>query len=86
MASFRPNSQKVISADWRSLQADPARSSQENLSKAGLPTMYDLPSEDPEEPGLPDEYHDLQLQLLSRSLSIAQYTRSQLLTALEKVG
>ncbi len=22
-----------------------------------LPTMYDLPSEDPEEPGLPDEYH-----------------------------
>jgi Uma2 family endonuclease len=77
MASFRPNSQKVISADWRSLQADPARSSQESLSKAGLPTMYELPSEDPEEPGLPDEYHDLQPQLLSRTLSLAQYTRSQ---------
>ncbi|WP_448573601.1 Uma2 family endonuclease [Trichothermofontia sp.] len=29
-----------------------------------LPTMYDLPSEDPEEPGLPDEFHDLQPQLL----------------------
>lgn len=29
-----------------------------------LPTMYDLPSEDPEEPGLPDEYHVYQPQLL----------------------
>jgi hypothetical protein len=25
--------------------------------KATLPTMYDLPSDNPEEPGLPDEYH-----------------------------
>lgn len=25
-----------------------------------LPTMYDLLSEDSEEPGLPDEFHDLQ--------------------------
>ena len=38
-----------------------------------LPTMYDLPSEDPEEPGLPDEFHDLQPQLLSRTLSLTQY-------------
>ncbi|MEO0456263.1 MAG: Uma2 family endonuclease, partial [Cyanobacteria bacterium P01_A01_bin.114] len=29
-----------------------------------LPTMYDLPSEYPEEPGLPDEFHDFQPQLL----------------------
>jgi Uma2 family endonuclease len=29
-----------------------------------LPTMYDLPSEDPEEPGLPDEFHDFQPDLL----------------------
>jgi Uma2 family endonuclease len=27
--------------------------------------MYDLPSEFPEEPGLPDVFHDLQPQLLS---------------------
>ncbi len=33
-------------------QTDPPRS-----PKEFLPTMYDLPSEDPEEPGLPDEYH-----------------------------
>jgi Uma2 family endonuclease len=29
-----------------------------------LPTMYDLPSEDPEESGLPDEFHEFQPQLL----------------------
>lgn len=29
-----------------------------------LPTMYDLPSDDPEEPGLPDEFHYYQPQIL----------------------
>jgi len=29
-----------------------------------LPTMYDLPSEDPGELGLPDEFHDFQPKLL----------------------
>lgn len=33
-------------------------------AKEYLPTMYDLISEDPEEPGLPDEFHDFQPQLL----------------------
>jgi hypothetical protein len=28
-----------------------------------LPTMYELPSEDPEEPGLPDLFHDFQPKL-----------------------
>jgi Uma2 family endonuclease len=32
--------------------------------KERLPTQYDLPSEDPEEPGLPDEFHVYQPQLL----------------------
>ncbi|MFB2974265.1 Uma2 family endonuclease [Aerosakkonema sp. BLCC-F183] len=41
-------------------QSDPPLSPRETL-----PTMFDLPSEDPEEPGLPDEFHDLQPQLLS---------------------
>lgn len=35
-----------------------------NSFPEGLPTMYDLPSEDPEEPGLPDEFHPTQSQLL----------------------
>ena len=34
-------------------QSDPPLSPRETL-----PTMYDLPSEDPEEPGLPDQFHD----------------------------
>lgn len=29
-----------------------------------IPTMYDLPIEDPEKPGLPDEYHAYQPLLL----------------------
>ena len=32
--------------------------------RQSLPTMYDLPSENQEEPGLPDEFHLLQPQLL----------------------
>lgn len=40
-------------------QSDPPLSPRQTL-----PTMYDLPSEDPEEPGLPDEFHDFQPELL----------------------
>ncbi len=36
-------------------------------------TMYDLPSEFPQEPGLPDVYHDLQPELLSATLQLTQY-------------
>ena len=42
--------------------------------------MYDLPSENPEEPGLPDEYHDLQPQLLSRTLRSPCYPPQQVFT------
>ena len=45
-----------------------------------LPTMYDLPSENPEEPGLPDEFHDLQPQLLSRTLQLSAYAAGQWFT------
>jgi Uma2 family endonuclease len=58
------------------VQSDPPRSPKETL-----PTMYDLPSEDPEEPGLPDEFHDLQPQLLSRTLRLAHYSRDNCFTA-----
>ena len=44
---------KTISALKRSVeQTMPPRPAKETL-----PTMYDLPSEFPEEPGLPDEFH-----------------------------
>jgi Uma2 family endonuclease len=42
-----------------------------------LPTMYDLPSEDPEEPGLPDEFHYHQPHLLSATLRITTYPPEQ---------
>jgi len=42
-----------------------------------LPTMYDLPSEDPEEPGLPDEFHDLQPELLRFTFRPPEYYPSQ---------
>ncbi|MEL6350268.1 MAG: Uma2 family endonuclease [Cyanobacteria bacterium J06627_28] len=45
-----------------------------------LPTMYDLPSEYPDEPGLPDEFHDLQPQLLSRTLYLQDYAVSNRFT------
>ena len=41
-----------------------------------LPDMYDLPSESIEDPGLPDEFHDLQPQLLSRTLHLPTYARN----------
>jgi Uma2 family endonuclease len=57
-------------------QVDPPRSPRETL-----PTMYDLPSENPEEPGLPDEFHDLQPQLLSRTLRLSDYAHDNYFTA-----
>ncbi len=62
-------------ANRRLPQADPPRPAHETL-----PTMYDLPSEFPEEPGLPDEFHDLQPQLLSRTLSLTNYSNSERFT------
>jgi Uma2 family endonuclease len=53
-------------------QTDPPRSPRETL-----PTMYDLPSENSEEPGLPDEYHSLQPQLLSYTFRPSNYLDSQ---------
>jgi Uma2 family endonuclease len=43
-----------------------------------LPTMYDLPSEDPEEPGLPDEFHDFQPKLLRETFVPPTYPQSEI--------
>lgn len=45
-----------------------------------LPTMFDLPSESLEESGLPDEFRDLQPQLLSRTLHLTGYRRDHYFT------
>ncbi|NJP11039.1 MAG: Uma2 family endonuclease [Leptolyngbyaceae cyanobacterium RU_5_1] len=57
-------------------QTDPPRPPAETL-----PTMYDLPSESPEEPGLPDEFHDLQPQLLSATFRLQDSLTDQIYTA-----
>lgn len=46
-----------------------------------LPTMYDLPSENLEEPGLPDEFHDLQAQFLSLTFCPPHYPASRVFSA-----
>jgi Uma2 family endonuclease len=57
-------------------QTDPPRSPRETL-----PTMYDLPSEDPEEPGLPDEFHDYQPQLLRETFQPPRYAPDRFFVA-----
>ena len=42
-----------------------------------LPSMYDLPSENPEDPGLPDEFHYYQPQLLRETFFPPDYGRDQ---------
>ena len=50
-------------------------------AKEILPTMYDLKSEDPEEPGLADEFHDLQPQLLRETFLAPNYTKEEVFIA-----
>jgi Uma2 family endonuclease len=57
-------------------QTDPPRPPKETL-----PTMYDLPSEDPEEPGLPDEFHDFQPELLRITFQPPTYPSEQVFSA-----
>nr|WP_216086645.1 Uma2 family endonuclease [Halothece sp. PCC 7418] len=49
--------------------------------KETLPTMYDLPSEDPEEPGGSDEFHLLQPELLRLTFRPPSYPSDQVFTA-----
>jgi Uma2 family endonuclease len=51
----------------------PPQTDPPGLPRELLPTMYDLPSEDPEEPGLPDEFHYYQPQLLRETFAPARY-------------
>lgn len=43
--------------------------------------MYDLPSEDPEEPGLPDAFHLLQPELLRLTFRPPSYPKDTVFTA-----
>ncbi len=50
-------------------------------SKENLPTMYDLPSELIGESGLPDEFHQIQADLLSETCEPANYQPEEVLIA-----
>ena len=50
-------------------------------AKEMLPTMYDLPSEDPEEPGVPDQFHYLQPDLLTHTFRPPGYASNRIMTA-----
>ncbi|MEA5549810.1 Uma2 family endonuclease [Anabaena cylindrica UHCC 0172] len=50
-------------------------------AKETLPTMYDLPSEYPEDSGLPDEFHILQPRLLTDTFSPPDYPVDQVFVA-----
>ncbi|MCD8487389.1 MAG: Uma2 family endonuclease [Desertifilum sp.] len=49
--------------------------------KTVLPTMYDLPSEDIQEAGLPDEYHNFQPQLLRETFQPPHYPENRIFVA-----
>ncbi len=51
------------------------------LTTETLPTMYDLPSEDPEEPGLPDEFHRWQAEFLCATCCPPNYPENQVFVA-----
>jgi len=46
-----------------------------------LPTMYDLPSEFPEESGLPDRFHTLQPRLLELTFRPPEYLSDRVFMA-----
>jgi Uma2 family endonuclease len=53
-----------------------------NLSpRQALPTMYDLPSEEIGDPGLPDEFHLLQPELLRDTFRPLNYPTEEVFTA-----
>ncbi|MBD2437101.1 Uma2 family endonuclease [Nostoc sp. FACHB-110] len=57
-------------------QTDPPRPAKETL-----PTMYDLKSEDPQEPGLPDQFHLWQPRLLEDTFLLPNYPSEQVFVA-----
>ncbi|MCP4104758.1 MAG: hypothetical protein GY749_04350 [Desulfobacteraceae bacterium] len=44
-----------------------------------LPTMYDLPSENPEEPGVPDQFHTWQSELLTQTFVPPDYAPDRMM-------
>jgi Uma2 family endonuclease len=54
-------------------KTDKLQTAQPLPPKEALPTMYDLPSENPDDPGLADEFHYYQLELLRETFCPPDY-------------
>ncbi len=52
-------------------------------ARDGLPTMYDLPSEYPEDPGMPDQFHVWQSELLNQTFRPPAYDPERIMTAID---
>jgi Uma2 family endonuclease len=52
-----------------------------SIDPSTLPTMYDLPSEEVGEPGLPDEFHRLQADLMDKTYQSEKVPRDRCLIA-----
>ena len=68
-------SQRIIENNQKTIlppQEEPPRSPRETL-----PTMYDLPSEEVGESGLPDEFHVFQSQLLRETFQPLNYSADE---------
>ncbi|PAX60705.1 Uma2 family endonuclease [Brunnivagina elsteri] len=50
-------------------------------AKKTLPTMYDLKSEDPEEPGLPDQFHSWQPRILEDTFQPPDFPKDEVFIA-----
>jgi Uma2 family endonuclease len=68
---------------WKHTTMPQPQTSQLLPTVLGLPTMHDLPSDDPLEPGLPDEFHGLQPQLLADSLNLPDYAPDEIFQAFD---
>lgn len=56
------------------------------LLKEALPTMYDLPSEEVGQAGMPDIFHEWQARLLDETFRPPNYGPDEIFTAIERVA
>ena len=66
-------SQRIIDSSQKSTLPSPPQQQPPRSPREMLPTMYDLPSEEVGESGLPDEFHVFQSQLLMFCLKMMIY-------------
>ncbi len=50
---------------------------------ASLPTMYDLPSEEVGQPGMPDQFHEVQARLLAETFQPPGFEREEIFSAID---